>query len=830
MPAHNRSTHRLTAILLRLLLMTFLVTSCSVVGQPQVVSPSTGPNHPGSSIPQAEINFTVSLPEPLAQGQNLFIEILDEVTGLALNPTRIKMEASGARSYTGKAQFAVGSVVKYRYIRDNDPAAPIEYTTSGQQVRYRMYYVDGPGTAQDVIAGWRNAPSKADLGRIRGQVSVRGSNSPIVNALVAAGGMQTLTASDGTFLLEGLPPGTHNLVVYSLDGTYQVFQQGAVVAPDSTTPAFIQTGQANLVNVTFVAKPPAGNLKGVPVRLVGNTYSLGNTFADLRGGVSVTASRAPLMAVQEDGSYTLTLQLPAGLDLRYKYTLGDGFWNAEHRADGSFITRQLIVPDQDVVVNDSIETWTVNDIPPVTFTVTVPADTPLNDVVSIQFNPYGWTEPLPMWPGGNNRWFFILYSPLHLLKNATYRYCRSEQCGIADAADTVGPTAAGKAFQSNGEQKNYNDTVESWALLGSTGDPITVTAQEIRARGADFLAGAEFIPAYHPSWQPYVTWAFQNLKDIGANTVILAPTWHWTHQSPPVVEPVAGQDALWNDLSGMNNLARKRGLEVILHPTSLVTGDAAEWWSSAPRDEGWWQSWFDRYRTFLIYHADLAAQMGAKGLIIGDDAISPALPGGKLGDGSSAGVPDNAEERWSSLIAEVRARFSGRLLWLVPLTAADAPELPAFAGDVDQLYVRVSAPLVQENAPTGMAELEAAFNALFDERLLPLQEANGQPVVLSLLYPSAPGAAAGCVQAESGCRSVLELQRPSAQAGSPEDYALQAVIYSAALSNVNQRSWIAGFVSAGYYPATGLRDTSASVRSKRAADVLWYWFPRLTQP
>ena len=828
MPARFQSLRHFPSILLRLFVVFFLLSSCT--GQPQVTSPSPGPasQDPISTILQAEVNFTVSLPDPLSQGQNLYIEFLDEVTGLALNAARLQMAAGdSARSYMVKAQFPLGSLVKYRYIRDNDPVGPIEYTSRGQQVRYRMFYVSGPGTAQDIIAGWRNAPSTANLGRIHGQVSVIGSNAPVVNALVTVGGMQTLTASDGTFLMEGLPPGTHTMVVYSIDGSYQVFQQGAVVAPESTTPAFIQVSQSKMVNVTFVVTPPSGHLKGAPVRLVGSTYALGNTFADLRGGVSVTASRAPLMTAQNDGSYMLLLQLPVGLDLRYKYTLGDGFWNAEHRADGGFKLRQLIVPDKDIIIHETVETWTVNDIQPVTFNVTVPADTPINDVISIQFNPYGWTEPLPMWPAGNNRWFYILYSPLHLLKNATYRYCRSEQCGFADASDTIGPEAVGKTFNSASEQKTYNDTVQSWAFLGSTGDPITVSAGEIRPREKDFVTAAEFIPSYHPSWQPYVAWSFQNLVDIGANTVILAPTWHWTRQVPPVIEPVAGADSLWNDLSSLNNQARKRGLEVMLHPVSLISGSAEEWWINAPRDDGWWQSWFDRYHTFLIYYADMAAQMGAKGLIIGDDTILPALPGGRLANGAPSGVPDDVEERWARLVVDVRARFTGRLLWLVPLTTTDVVLLPGFAGNVDQLYVRVSAPLVQDNPQPALADLEAAFSTLLDERVLPLQEANGQPVMLGLLYPSAPGAAAGCVQSEVACLSVYDLQRPAAQAGSPADYAQQAAIYSAALTHINQRSWISGVVAAGYYPATGLRDISASVRSKPSADVLWYWYPRL---
>ena len=43
---------------------------------------------------------------------------------------------------------------------------------------------------------------------------------------------------------------------------------------------------------------------------------------------------------------------------------------------------------------------------------------------------------------------------------------------------------------------------------------------------------------------------------------------------------------------------------------------------------------------------------------------------------------------------------------------------------------------------------------------------------------------------------------------------------------INERDWMGGFVSRGYYPPVGLQDASASIHAKPAADVLRYWFPR----
>ena len=84
--------------------------------------------------------------------------------------------------------------------------------------------------------------------------------------------------------------------------------------------------------------------------------------------------------VRVDATHALLLtQLYAGTDLRYKYTLGDGLWNAERDANGGFVTRQLIVPEQGPVVQDTVASWRSPAYAGLTFHVTVPANTPASD-------------------------------------------------------------------------------------------------------------------------------------------------------------------------------------------------------------------------------------------------------------------------------------------------------------------------------------------------------------------------------------------------------------------------------------------------------------------
>jgi hypothetical protein len=164
--------------------------------------------------------------------------------------------------------------------------------------------------------------------------------------MVTAGGVQTQTDSAGRFQLLGLRGGMHTFVAYSLDGAYQTFQQGATVAENQSTPVNVGLKPAQLVNVIFTVSVPAGTQPGVPLRITGSLLQLGNTFSDLRGGLSTIADRMPVLTPQADGQYSVSLFLPAGADIQYKYTLGDGFWNAEFTSTGQYATRDLIVPAQ----------------------------------------------------------------------------------------------------------------------------------------------------------------------------------------------------------------------------------------------------------------------------------------------------------------------------------------------------------------------------------------------------------------------------------------------------------------------------------------------------
>ena len=776
--------------------------------------------------PMAQVTFIAVIPEPLATGESLAIAILDEVTGLALNSVLYPMEPRDPQTYAVSLAMSLNSIVKYRYVRRTNVQLQ-EDSGTDVAVRYRLYQVNGPGETRDMVAGWIDRTFAGETGSIEGEVYAEGGG-PLANILVTAGGIQTITDSAGRFDLEGLLPGTHNLVAYALDGTYQTFQQGATVLGNLNTPVKLYLKPASLVSVTFNITAPSNTLPGAPVRLGGNLFQLGNTFADLRGGISAVADRMPIMTALPDGRYTITLRLPARADVRYKYTLGDGFWNAEHKSNSEFVIRQLIVPQEDTVINETVETWQAGSSSPILFEADVPANTPVGDIVYIQFNPYGWTEPVPMWPIGNNRWVYKLYSPLSILGSFGYRYCRAGQCGSTDDTATMGDSARGRQVTTSLAPQDIKDTVNGWAWLEST-QPGDLVGTPVSVRQNDFVAGVELQPTQHPNWVTSIPQAMQNIQALGSNTVILTPTWTYGDAFPLVLAPVPGKDAFWNDAYRMVTQARALNMNVAIFPTPRFTTNANDFWASAPKNGEWWQTWFDHYRAFIINFADLATQSGTQTLILGGDWIEPALPGGLLADGlTSSGVPADAETRWKAIIAEVRTHFRGRILWALTYDQEYVDTPLGFLSDIDGIYLLWSLKLSNSSNPN-KADLTDEAGRIMDTNVSPLASLLGKPIIIAVAYPSASGSASGCLSDEhGGCLHWTQLSPPNPDASSITlNLQLQADIYEALLTAVNARPWVSGFVSRSYYPPTILQDKSASVHGKPAANILWYWYPRL---
>ncbi len=810
----------------RLIPFALVLTACSAVpglGR-GLAGPTPLPNPPVTPLPAAEVSFWATPPAGTTPQTRISLVLLDEITGFPFYQQDFPMQRTEDGRYQVTLTQPVGSVLHYRYRRVS-PGTSEEFTARGEAVDCRLAHVTGPGVVTDIIAAWSDAPYAGPTGRIIGHIREAASGTPLPEILVAAGGRQTFTDAQGYFRLDDLPPGTHTLVALSLDGAHRTWQQEALVAAESATPAEFTLVPSQPVTVSFEVTVPSDTPLGGPLRLAGNLRSLGNMFSPLEGGVRLSSVRMPTLTLVDATHYILIVQLYAGTDLRYVYTLGDGLWNAERSADGDFLVRQLIVPDHDLIVEDVVATWHSSDLAPVTLTVVVPNNTPPAEAVSIQFHGGAWSEPLPMIRRGPLEWSFTLFGPFDLAPALGYRYCRNHQCGAADDAATSGPSVIGRPLTPSRSSVSIVDTVQAWQSWGNVVPSIVVPGGLTARPGIE--VGVEFSTAYRPTWSPFIQPALANIAGGGATAVIFSPVWVAKQNSPiPVIafDPAAGP--FLSDLSTWVREAHRLGLSAGLHPR--VRSAEAAWWSAAPRDLGWWDVWFESYRSLVLTAARLAAETGAEELILGGPEVAPALPGGLLSDGTPSGAPADAEGRWRSLIADVRALYGGRLVFEAELGRSLVP-IPPFLDEFDQVHVYWHAPLGEGTTLTP-GEMQAASEAWIQQALIPLAARSRRPLVLSVEYLSVDGGATGCAPAPDGsCRP------PSAfDSGAvvdpelPVDLAEQAEAFNAVLSAALAHPEIAGAYARGYNPAVGLQDKSSSVHGKPAQDVLWYWFSNLS--
>ena len=416
-------------------LITLFLVSCAGAAQQQL----TTVDLPAS----VEVTFNALFPAASPPDQLVQFTLLDEVTGLEFNRQFLDLTVSGQNSGSITLSVPAGTLVKYRYTRQAADGPVNEVSADGQAIGYRAYLVDGPGhVAYDIVAAWADEPFEQPTGQVSGTVTEADSRAPIANSVVVAAGLRTRTDTDGHFLIAGLPQGLHNILVYTPAGSHLPFQQGALVAAASETPANIQLAGAQLARVTFFMTPPADHTSSTPVFLAGNLDAL--------------AAR-PVLALQADGRYSLSVDLPTGVDIRYKYTLGDGLWNAEHLSSGDFVLRQLVIQPgaTNLEIEDQIAAWTAGSSAPIWFELTAPADALL---AYIQFNFGEWSTPLPMWPLGEGHWAYKLYSPTNFAEPIEYRYCLDATCTRLEAEP-------GRKRMVSGNMESLQqmqDSIEAW--------------------------------------------------------------------------------------------------------------------------------------------------------------------------------------------------------------------------------------------------------------------------------------------------------------------------------------------------------------------------------
>ena len=802
--------------------------ACSIDPNGNSLPPGPTPRPINTPTPPtaAQVEFHLTPPPGTPDDAHIDLVIVDEVTGIDLYSYSLPLTKSEEDTWSVSIQAPVGSLLRYKYVL-REPDERTESSISGEAVRYRVAHVPGFVSIQDIVPIWTGEGYDGVSGRIIGQLLDQTSGNPLSELMVFVGGMSTFSDSEGRFRIDGLPPGLHTLTVVSHDGSFRTLSQEVRIAADRTTPVEMELSPAVAITVTFEVTVPSDTIPGTPLRMAGNVSTLGNRFSSLRGNFDLSIAQMPHLIMVDAENYLFVYQLYGGTDLRYKYTQGDGLWNAERDQDGNLVTRQIILPDEDITIEDTIATWHVGEQSSLAFHVFAPEHTSPLDDVSLQFHSGVWYEPIPMWKIGSNEWFYILNSPLNFIGEVEYRYCRNLQCGSADDIDTFGPEASGRPLVITGEQEELSDTVRDWQWYEEDVLSTTVTTDEITPR-SDYVTGIQINKHFHPSITSYVSRASEDIQNLGANSIVFSPTWMMETQNPiplfgfdPARAPFEHELKAWIDTSSLGKT------QIAIRPAlTAPSGNLNEWWISTERDRTWWTIWFEEYRSFILTYADIAERTGAHQLVLGGAEATPAYPGGYLPNGNPSGVPSWSEERWSDLIAEVRDRYSGRIG--LELDAQTALEISLdFLEDVDDVFLFWSEPLASdENA--SVAEMYTEAESRLDELLL-ASDLSDFPIIIVVEYPSVVGGTQACPPAPDGSCRASESFSAGATVDPDLDVDLEGQFnaINALLLAAYSQEEITGFHTRGYDPAVALRDKSTSIHGKPAQDLIWYWYPRM---
>lgn len=819
----------------RLLVLTIALSlsACDVVRglaplflpNPATPQPTSTPYPTPTPQPSVTLNFKVRAPVNTPSGSSIILFIPDLVGGSA-NKTYI-LTSAGNNEWVGSVTAPLGSLLRYRYQRVSGAQIVGEIRPDSGGVIYRAALAAGAAVVEDTIAAWSDTPFVGDKGRIVGIVRDVSSNRGIPGVIVAGGGQQTITGFDGEYVLWNLTAGAAvNVVAFAPDGSFRAAMTTATPPVNGTAGSDFGLSAAKTVKVTFVAAPPADTPAGAPLRLVGNTLQLGDTFAP---GGAMSSRRLVTLAPLADGRWAASLFLYEGMDLRYKYTLGSAVINGELNGDGSPALRQIILPGSDeVVIQDQVAAWKSSIDSPVSFTLDVPASTPAGDEVTVQFKiDNAWLDPVPMWRASVTSWHYTLFNPLDFAGQAEYRYCRNYECGIADDAATFGANPAGYRFTPTVLPQALQNSVGAWQWWVDAPPP-AINLPSISARPG-FQAGIELAP-WRASEAAALPAALDAIKPTSANWVRIPVVWDAPSANPPLVSFDFVRSPFRSDLIAVIKAARDRGYKVALYPQVRPApggpygGDLNLYFDAGTKDPGWWDGWFREYARFLAYVADVAAFTGADAYYLGDSTLARALPG-------APGAPADAETRWRSLIAALRRdHYNAPMLFGLDLYG-QAPALattPPFLDAVDVIDVRFSAALA--GSPTAsLDELKTGAANLIDSQLQPLYSRFNKSIVITALYVSTDGGAAQCVGlAVGGCQPLVKVapDQPDTSV-----YALdlgeQQLAYEALLYAINDRAWISGFCAYGYNPVVALRDKYYSPRGKPVETLLAAWYARI---
>ncbi len=276
------------------------------------------------------------------------------------------------------------------------------------------------------------------------------------------------------------------------------------------------------------------------------------------------------------------------------------------------------------------------------------------------------------------------------------------------------------------------------------------------------------------------------VKALGATHVLVAVVWTQKHMTSARVHRQPGTSP--DDATVVRTLrqARERGMSATLFPIVRLEEHKHDEWRGRIAPAAGVDAWFASYRDYLLTMARLARAGGASRLSVGSELVSL----------------ERHDKHWRALIADVRAVYSGRVLYSANWD--HFVEVP-FWDAVDDVGVTAYFELARDERMPRPDELDAAWRNP-RETLALLKTRTGKPLVVTEVgYPSLVGAA----------RYPWDETRHA-----PIDLEVQVALYDAFCVAFRGKGVLDGFYVWNWFGFGGPDDTTYTPRKKPAARAL----------
>lgn len=456
--------------------------------------------------------------------------------------------------------------------------------------------------------------------------------------------------------------------------------------------------------------------------------------------------------------------------------------------------------------------------PALTFTVTVPSNTPEHTVVSIGF--YDENGELYNYPKMEHVSGYVwklsgssFYQDLQSRGVLRYKYNRDRMTYMTDeefdpdAKDTYRSVTTDSSLE-------IDDTVNKWRWLPEPGAILpTYDAHPIsfvpRVDDQPFQKGVLMADFWWDPFDDLIESTDQRMTAHNIKWVSISPTWDYVQTEPLPVIGRVGQSYSDEQLNAHLSKMQEDGFDIYMAPQVCCSIPDA-----GVLNDAWWEQWLKEYGNYLQYHVDIANRYNVK--------FMATAPGYFVNDN----IPPQYRQQLDAMFDDMRQNYNGefgRAVYVGGNVAKDLYCEPVSDGGNWDFFSAGFWAGISTRLDPSQDELNANALKIFDKCLKPLYQQYKKPVILTqIAYPSVDGGLQGTTFLD-GEDPAIQLWEPYSDKFSL-DLVEQAMGYDAIMHAVAGSDYIIGVYPFVYFPETLPLTKEYNIRDKPAEEVLSQWY------